>query len=1149
MNPLAQLLPAVAAIPAVRSSLGKARSEIAVSERAQTPVIAAVAEASGRRPLVVCTLTEVVAERLSADLQAWLGEGKTEHLPAWGTLPFERISPTVASMGARLRLTGMLERSRHEPACVPAVVICSIRALMQRLPPRSTQPAPLVIYRSGRLDREALVLDLTEMGYERRMQVERRGEFAVRGSILDVFPSTSPVPVRIDLWGEEVDRLCRFSVGSQRSADDLEEVQIYGCRELRPTPEVRARAERLIASEPWGREHWERLAEGQFFEGMEAVLPWLCDEFRCFAHLIPSDGLVMLIDPPSLWARARDLLEEEADLAGHLASAWGACASEALPSFHVSHESLLTDCEAPIWGVYSSPRSPDDPVVDTRAWDLPSADWGPFHQAASLVSDGYRVAVAAEKAEALRRLRERLTEHGLLPKEIFEGGGAPGCAVLHADVQSGCLLPEAKVALLAESDLIGRKRSARRSEGSEGSIAGLSSLESLQPGDYVVHRQHGVARYAGMVTRSMDGVEREYLLLEYRDDGRLYVPASGIGAVRLYSGGEQPRLSRMGGADWQRTKQRVRAAVSEVVEDLVDLYRTRSTVAGHAFAPDTPWQQELEDSFAYAETPDQLSAIGQVKADMERPHPMDRLICGDVGFGKTEIAVRAVFKAVAEGRQAAVLVPTTLLAQQHHKTFLERFSSLPVNVASLSRFLSPANTRKVLAGLRSGAVDVVVGTHRLLSADIHFADLGLLVVDEEQRFGVSHKEALKKLKADVDVLTLTATPIPRTLEMSLTGVRDMSLLQTPPAGRRPILTYVGAYDERAVLEAIRRELLRDGQVFFVHNRVHDIDAVAENLRRLVPDCRLAVAHGQMDEPTLERVVLDFWDGLYDVLVCTTIIESGIDMPTVNTLIVDRADRMGLSQLHQLRGRVGRAGMRAYAYFFTPPERILTDEAYERLKVVAESTELGSGIKIALRDLEIRGAGNLLGEGQSGHIAAVGYDLYCELVSEAIADASGQQPASQPTEVAIDLPADIHLPESYMPTEAMRFAAYQRLADASTLSDVDDIAEEWSDRFGQLPPSAEALIETARLRTLCLVVGVKEVSSRTPSSGRWEVRIQPLKLSASRLVRLERLYPSAVYRPDSEQLRLSFHEPAEAPRLVREALEQLLGARRAEVKAA
>jgi transcription-repair coupling factor (superfamily II helicase) len=542
----------------------------------------------------------------------------------------------------------------------------------------------------------------------------------------------------------------------------------------------------------------------------------------------------------------------------------------------------------------------------------------------------------------------------------------------------------------------------------------------------------------------------------------------------------------------------------------------------------------MEAAFPYRETPDQRVAIDAVKADMELAAPMDRLVCGDVGFGKTEVAIRAAFKAVQEGLQVAVLVPTTLLAQQHGQTFADRFAPYPIRVEVLSRFLTSKQQKEVIEGVGLGTVDVVIGTHRLLSGDVRFSKLGLLIVDEEQRFGVSHKEAIKEFRADVDVLTLSATPIPRTLEMSLTGIRDLSIINTPPADRQPILTYVGDYDERAVAEAIRRELLREGQVFFVHNRVEDIEHVAAGLRELVPEARIAIAHGQMDEGSLERVVIDFWEGEYDVLVCTTIIESGIDMPTVNTLVVDRADLLGLGQLHQIRGRVGRAGQRAYAYLFTPPDRSLSEDAYERLRTIGESTELGSGFKIAMRDLEMRGAGNLLGTGQSGHIAAVGYDLYCQMVTEAVAELKGEE-VKEPAEVKLDLPFDANLSSDYVPKEELRLEAYRRLASVTEPSQVADIRAEWEDRYGPVPPAAEALLDVACLRAVCQRVGVTDVvvTRNQAFSGPSHVaKLKPLFLSDSAQIRLQRLLPKAVYKEDVGEIQVPVSKPAEvAPALV------------------
>jgi transcription-repair coupling factor (superfamily II helicase) len=624
-----------------------------------------------------------------------------------------------------------------------------------------------------------------------------------------------------------------------------------------------------------------------------------------------------------------------------------------------------------------------------------------------------------------------------------------------------------------------------------------------------------------MVKRTIGGVERDYLLLAYKGGDKLYVPSDQIDTLRQYVGGEAPVLHRLGGADFAKSKSRVRSAVREIAQELVVLYQKRVHSEGYAFAMDTPWQEEMEQAFPYVETPDQRKAIDDIKADMERTVPMDRLVCGDVGFGKTEVAIRAAFKAIQDGKQVAVLAPTTLLATQHGNTFADRFSGYPIRVEVLSRFLTAKEAKKVIEGLKSGEIDCVIGTHRLLQDGVVFKDLGLLVVDEEQRFGVQAKEAMKKLKHNVDVLTLSATPIPRTLEMSLVGIRDLSLLQTPPADRQPILTFVGGYDERVAVEAIRRELLREGQVFWVHNRVQTIDMAASRLRELVPEARIAIAHGKMDEGSLEQVVVDFWEGRFDVLVCTTIIESGIDMPTVNTLVVERADLLGLGQMHQLRGRVGRSGSRAYAYLFHPQDARLSEEAYERLRTIGEATELGSGFKIAMRDLEIRGAGNLLGESQSGHIAAVGYDLYCQMVNEAVAEMKGE-PVKAPSEVKLDVPTDAFLPTDYVPKEALRLEAYRRLAAVTSPSEVDDIRAEWEDRYGPVPDAAEALLMVGALRAECHRLNLRDVQI----TGN-QARLAPIELKTSEELRLRRLSRDAIWKSEQQQLVIPIRRGTEA----------------------
>jgi transcription-repair coupling factor (superfamily II helicase) len=1053
-----------------------------------------LAHLSGRHPIVVATPTATDAERLAHDLRAFLGEDEVDTFPAWETLPFERVSPSVETMGRRLRTMWRLRDNER----MPRVLVAPVKALVQRLGPHVEDVEPVVVTPGDHIDETELLERLVGLGYRREYQVEHRGEVAVRGSIVDVFPSTANAPVRIDLWGDEVDRLTEFAVADQRSTDDIACAEIFGCRELLPTDDVRARASQLVAAEPWGREQWERLAEGQIFDGMESWLPWLTDGEHVLLDLVPDDAQLLLVEPRRMRDRAAELLDEEGALAGTLAQTWGAQGRE-FAKLHLPFDRLLAHTRAPAWSVTATPEGPDAPAVSASGWDPVVGDAARLtKQVAELLSTGYRVVVCADGEGTAARIGSNFRDEGLT-----------GLDIVVQPLERGFVMSAIKLAVLAEADITGRRRAHRRvrtrPRGAE------AFFDSLEPGGYVVHHQHGVARYGGMVTRAIGGVERDYLLLEYRGADKLYVPSDQIDLIRPYTGGETPSLSKLGGSDWQKAKARVRSAVREIAQELVVLYQRRITTPGHAFPVDTPWQHELEEAFPYQETPDQLKAIVEMKADMEEATPMDRLVCGDVGFGKTEVALRGAFKAVQDGKQVAVLVPTTLLAQQHFQTFSDRFAGYPVRVEVLSRFLTPGQARKVVNGLQDGTVDVVIGTHRLLSADIKFKDLGLLVVDEEQRFGVTHKELIKQLRTNVDVLTLTATPIPRTLEMSLTGIRDLTLLNTPPADRQPILTYVGEYDERAAAEAIRRELLREGQVFFVHNRVADIDHVANGLRDLVPEARVAVAHGQMDEGTLEKVVIDFWQGEYDVLVCTTIIESGIDMPTVNTLVVDRADLLGLGQMHQLRGRVGRAGQRAYAYLFFPPDRALSEESYERLRTIGEHTELGSGFKIAMRDLEIRGAGNLLGASQSGHIAAVGYDLYVQMVSEAVAELKGEE-VREPAEIKLDLPIAAHLPRDYVAREDLRLEAYRRLATITTQAEVDDVRTEWQDRYGPPPPPAEALLAVGRLRAECARVGLREVTVAKDVA-----RLAPIELKTSQRIRLQRLHPKAVYKEDLGQL--------------------------------
>jgi len=1115
------------------SSFFMGRAErVAIPEAGRALAIAGLYRLGHRHPILVVVPTEAEAERLHHDLGEFIGPRAVSLFPAWETLPFERMSPSVETMGRRSEVTlllgvgasGLDGGADAEPsgdnaggtagdsdAPSPGVIIAPIRALIQRLAPSGAKRI-LSLRPEQRIDRDQIVVALARLGYRREYQVEARGEFAVRGSIIDIYPSTAQHPVRIDMWDDEIERIDEFAVADQRRTYQVDAVHVAPAREVLLDADMRERARALIDEQPWGAENWQRLADGEIFDGMESWLPWLFDADELLTDRLPKDGLILLCEPGRLRDRAEMLADEERDLARSLAVTWGAHGEE-FPRLSLPFGQLLGRSVADVWTSLSLPDGPDTPTFGASAFerilgDLPAL----VERLTRLSGDGYRVLLAADGEGSSARMRRILGDENAIVTDVTadqlasESPTAAGISTIVAPLERGVVMPAIKLAIIAESDLTGR-RNARRRRAPRSRAD--DAYDDLKPGDFVVHQTHGVGRYEGMIARAIGGGEKDYFLVAYRGGDKLYVPTENVDAIRRYTGGDSPALNRMGGSDFARQKAKVRAEVQQVADELVELYKARQMTEGFAHAPDNPWQHEFEEAFPFEETPDQLAAIEAVKDDMESPKPMDRLVCGDVGYGKTEVAIRAAFKSVQNGKQVAVLVPTTILARQHGEVFRSRFAAYPVNVEVLSRFATPADQRRIVRGLADGSVDVVIGTHRLLSQDIAFANLGLLVVDEEQRFGVQHKERIKQFRTAVDVLTLTATPIPRTLELSLTGIRDLSLVNTPPEGRQPILTFVGPYDDRAVAEAIRRELLREGQVFFIHNRVADIEHVARDVAALVPEARVAVAHGQMDEQALEQVVLEFADREYDVLVCTTIVENGIDMPTVNTMVVDRADALGLAQLYQLRGRVGRSGQRAYAYLFHPRDRKLTEEAYERLKVIGEFTDLGSGYKIAMRDLEMRGAGNLLSQVQSGHIAAVGFDLYCQLVTEAVAERKGE-PIEEHEEITLDLPLDAHIPKHYIEREDLRVEAYRRLSQVESTDDIEGLRAEWQDRYGPLPSAAEALLIVARLRLTLRQVDIRELSIQRDT-----VRMSPLHLSASRSIRLQRLSPKAMLKPDGQ----------------------------------
>ena len=1039
-------------------------------------------------PVLAVTPGPRESEALAAGVAAFLGEDRVAELPAWEALPYEGISPSPEISARR---ASAIRRLRS--ASGPFVVVTPAHSAMQVISSSLGEEPELSLAKGTELAPDVLAERLVSLGYFRSDVVEHRGEFAVRGGIVDLFPGTARRPVRLDYDGDLIDDIREFVPATQLSSGGVAVVSVPPVRELVATEQAKERAS-LLARRSDGRlgESLQRFADGLLFEGMESLAPLLQEGVVTAASLLPRGSWVVLAQSRRTMDRARQSFDEGQALAE--AISWPSSAPALLPLeescgdrpvLHLSEFAEGIDLGLNDWGTGAG----NAPELGTRLMEL--------------VDEGYSVTIAAEGHGSLQRMGEVIADRGLDLGRVRE---------VEAVLGGGFVFAPGRIALATEEDLFGSRRHTRKTPRMIRRRADSIAAE-LEPGDFAVHSVHGVGRYAGVIHRTMGAAERDYLVLEYAAGDKLYVPSDQVGVIVKYSGGDSPRIHRLGGSDWTRAKSRVRKAVKDMASELVRLYSVRMAIPGHVFASDAPWQMELEDAFPHEETQDQLAAIEDVKRDMESPKPMDRLICGDVGYGKTEVALRAAFKAVMDGKQVAVLVPTTLLAEQHFITFSERFAPFPARVAMLSRFLSAAEQQGVIEDVAAGKVDVVVGTHRLLSKDIEFADLGLIVVDEEQRFGVAHKERLKKLRSHVDCLSMTATPIPRTLEMALTGIREMSVVDTPPEDRQPVLTFVGPYDEQMAVGAVRRELLRGGQVFWVHNRIDTLARQAAWISERIPEARVVSAHGRMDEDSLEREMLKFWEREADILVCTTIIESGLDVPSANTLIVDSADKLGLAQMYQLRGRVGRSKERAFAYFFFPPSHSLTEEAHERLATISRHQQLGSGLKIAMRDLEIRGAGNLLGGEQHGHIAAVGFETYCRLLQEAVAQMKGE-PLPDEREIRIDLPVRAFIPPEWVGQEALRLELYRRMANAPDHQTLDAIRSETVDRFGELPEEVQALFAVTSLRITCSGLGVSEVTRF-----REEIRCKPVELAdVARLALSERI-PGASFHQATATLNL------------------------------
>lgn len=1029
-----------------------------------------------QRPILVLTHNMYAAQKITEDLVECLSEERVLLFPAQELISAEMLVQSPDLLVQRIDALTRLAKGFR------GVVVAPYAGLRKLIPPLGVFADSLRTLKVGdQVEMEPLLQHMTMLGYKRVDKVENKGEMSIRGGIVDFYPLISDAPYRIEWFDDEIDSIRSFDPVEQRSLDKLTEVTITPCQEIiadgKRFRDAAQQAFDLLQAQlakMTDRTAKERLKEGlmyeieqlrqeQYFTGLSKYISVLYPEHLTLLDQMPQDTVMIIDEPSRILETARQLDRDEAEwITGMLQD--GKC----LPAFTFakSHEWLLS--RKPFQTLYMSlflkqvPGAQPQNIVNMVCRQMQNFH-GQMHVLKSEMErwkkNGSTVYLVASGKERIDRVRRVLEDYRIEEPEYIDGS-----------LQTGFELPSIRLIVLTEGELFTqRQRRVRKIERKMENAERIKSYTELKLGDYVVHVNHGIGKYIGIGTLEINGIHKDYIHIMYAGGDKLSVPIDQIDLIQKYVGseGKEPKLHKLGGSEWTKTKNKVRSSVKDIADELIKLYAERQARAGYAFSKDTPYQKEFESMFPYEETRDQLRAIEEIKRDMEKPRPMDRLLCGDVGYGKTEVAIRAAFKAAIEGKQVAVLVPTTILAQQHYKTFLERFSGFPFRIDVLSRFRTKKEQAETIKGLKQGTVDIVIGTHRLLSADIKFKDLGLLIVDEEQRFGVSHKEKLKKLKTNVDVLTLTATPIPRTLHMSMLGVRDLSIIETPPENRFPVQTYVVEYSRSLIREVIERELAREGQVYYLYNRIQGIHQVAEQISELVPDARVVVAHGQMPEQELERVILDFLDGEYDVLVSTSIIETGVDIPNVNTLIVHDADKMGLAQLYQLRGRVGRSNRIAYAYFMYQRDKVLSEAAEKRLQAIKEFTELGSGFKIAMRDLAIRGAGNLLGAEQHGFIASVGFDLYSQMLAEEIRKRKEELGETEPVRedwvTRIDIQLDAYLPSDYIYDSMQKIEIYKKVASCSSMEDVEDLEEELVDRFGDLPDAVRNLLSVARIR--------------------------------------------------------------------------------------
>ncbi len=1139
---LRSLLGAIDEDPAA-ARLAREGGHAFVSASLRPFTIAALADRSAERPTLVVVGDDRAARDLAGDLRAWLAPRRVRYYPSRGVAYESHLTPPPHLVGLRVAaLDALLEPpSREAIAAVrgkgasevgshavgsgagnsraprePPVVVVSAVALSEKVPDPELRPRSFTLRVGELLDLEECAGELVGAGYERVDQVQERGQFAMRGGLLDVFPATEEHAVRVDMFDIEIESLRWFSTFTQRSLGDVEEVEIAPAAEL--APEHRELAEIAAATGAFSA------TDGETAEGRPDI-----------AELLPVERFGALLDliGDGVGSGYQLIVAAEEELTPALEDHWNdvcaAFADEDAHHLYVSPEEVRSSVGARTWVWLSSMSSGQEielraSAADTAARSLAEAE----PELEKLVRSGYRTVVAFPRRGEGERAAYNL---GRLQADWLDGDVdvaraplEPSLRFAAASLREGFVAPSLKLAVFPEHRLLRRRRAERPGAGGEGRAGparrgALRSFTELRTGDIVVHEDHGIARFAGFQTRTVAEITRDYLYLEYQGDDRVFVPTDQLAKISRYvgAGGADgaPPLSKLGGSRWEAMKARARRAAQELAGELLSLYAERRRRAGHAFEPDSDWQREFEERFPYTETADQMEAIELVKADMEAPRPMDRLVCGDVGYGKTEVALRAAFKAASQGKQVLMLVPTTILAQQHYGTFSERLADYPLTVEHVSRFRSPAEQKVALEGFHKGGVDILIGTHRVLSRDVRAKDLGLLIVDEEQRFGVKQKELLRQLKLKVDVISMSATPIPRTLQMSLAGLREISVIETPPEGRRPVKTYVGEYEEELVKRAILREHQRKGQAFFMHNRVESIEQTAERLRALCPGVRFAVAHGQMGEGELEAVMMDYLQGGADVLVCTSIIESGIDIPQANTLIVENADTFGLAQLYQIRGRVGRSRERAYAYLLYDSAAALTPDAAQRLSALSDYTELGAGFKVAMRDLEIRGAGNLLGDEQSGHVAALGFELYMQMLDEAVrhaGPADGEQDGELPEPVRLDVNVNAYIPADYVPYEQAKIEVHRRVASAVEVAEVERLREELEDRFGPVPEPLANLLALQRARIKFGQAGARAVSFRGD-----RLAVTPIELDSVRAKRLREELPEALYESGRSQV--------------------------------